>query len=555
MQWLLKLSSEFLRFAAGDYEPFRARVEELAKYNDRPFKSWFGGKDRIYIPLQKQEPEFDENDQDVISFLERLGYRVDYLKGKAFKDNQQFYIKALLKKLREAFLEKSKNPKKTKLFFSNLINVFNNSSVRNKEIPKNLVVVISQDPHDIGKMSTERRWDSCMTLDVPGSSDKGEKWKQVFCEVHRGGFIAYLIEDDDLEVERPIARILIRRFIGYDQDSTNIALPEEKVYGNNVPGFLETVKNFVNKHQPTVTPAFYEMQGSDWSDTFKLTDDRKKTYFAKYKDLNQLSGMELRDEISKILNNITSASYEKLKQISKIFYSKSYIGPDPDVNDLFDFLFDFFVVKMVADKKYFEHLNLNDSRTVNILVNSDTYFTTKALWDKLLFDEKENVKNTLFYQEFIKKYKEGLKNSDIISSNENLKKSLEILPENKILSFSKLIISKLIGYRHLSRYAELGIFIEDFIHICYLRNFVSLPYLFLFKKEIYPIWKKQSEDDKNRSSLLIWLKSAGSKASFLLPELKEEMNKSKTTYAKKIQFVIECIEQNTPQRQGLFRIT
>lgn len=516
MQWLLKLSSEFLRFAAGDYEPFRSKVEQLGKLNPRPFNSWFEGKDRVYLPLQKQESEFDENDQEVISFLERLGYRVDYLKGKAFKGNQKFYIKALLKKLRENFLEKSKNPKKTKLFFSNLINIFDNSSVRNKEIPENLIVVISQNSHDIGKMSTERRWDSCMTLDIPGSSDKGVKWEQVFCEVQDGGFIAYLVEDNDLEIEHPIARVLIRRFVSYDLNLTNIAVPEEKVYGNNVPGFLETVKSFVNKHQPTIAPAFYEMSGADWSDTFKLTDpdDHKKTFYVKYKNLNELSGLELRDEISKILNNIISASHEQLEQISKIFYSKSYIGPDSDINDLFDLLFDFFVVKMVSDNEYFEYLNLNDPRTVSILTDSGTYFTTKVLYEKMAFHQKEEIKNTLFYKEFIKRYKEDLKNSNVLTSNENLKKSLEILPESRLISFSKSVISILLGYKNLGGYAELDIFIEDFIHISFLRKIVSLPFLFFFKKEIYPIWKKQSEDDKNRSSLLVWFKSAGGQGFF-----------------------------------------
>ena len=56
MQWLLKLSSRFLRFAAGNYEPFREKVEQLSKLNPRPFKSWFPNGDRIYIPFQKSEP-------------------------------------------------------------------------------------------------------------------------------------------------------------------------------------------------------------------------------------------------------------------------------------------------------------------------------------------------------------------------------------------------------------------------------------------------------------------------------------------------------------------
>ena len=554
MQWLLKLSSEFFRFAAGNYEPFREKVEQLGKLNPRPFRSWFPNGDRIYIPFKKSEPELTEYDQEIISLLKRFGYEVDYIAGIAKKNRRELRIGKLLSILKEDAINKSKKPKKAQIYFSHLINQFNNSNARSASKQDDLTVVVSQDPHDIAQMSTGRGWKSCMTLDTKSQSrggEKGVKSDQVFCEVQFGGLIAYLIRSDDVKIERPLARVLIRRFVGIDTDyqneynELNIAVPEDEVYGTDVPGFLETVKRFVDQKQGPINPGFYEMQGSDWSDTFN------NFQYGKFKNLNELTDVDLYDEIRTILNNLNLASDQELEKISKIFYSKSYLkDSDEDMIEKFDFLFDFFVVSMIKDNKYFQYLDLNDSRTVNILTSGYNFFTVKSLYEKMFPENRKNIKDTLFYSKFVEIYKKNLENNLTEQDGGTLERYLEILPENKIIEFSKVYFEKLDTDYKKDK------FIECFSHTCFMRKINGLPFLFFFKKYLLPVWQNIGNFGKTRSAVLPWLISFGAKASFLLPELKKfrDDNEDGSGRWKIFQFVIEAIEQNDPNKPGFYNI-
>src|SRR5690606_11354228 len=113
-------------------------------------------------------------------------------------------------------------------------NIFLNSKFRtNKKYSSELMVVFSQDPHDIAQMSYERSWSSCMEL------GEGSNYKSLFCEVESGGFIAYLTTTDDKEIKKPLARIHIRRFT--NADGISFAKVEDRVYGNETNGFKEFV--------------------------------------------------------------------------------------------------------------------------------------------------------------------------------------------------------------------------------------------------------------------------------------------------------------------------
>jgi hypothetical protein len=391
-----------------------------------------------------------------------------------------------------------------------------------------------------------------MTLDTKPKvrgGEKGEKSDQVFCEVTSGGLIAYLIRSDDIHVERPLARVLIRRFVGEDenQNEINIAVPEEEVYGTNVPGFLETVKQFLDENQGQISPGLYEMQGSDWSDTFN------NFQYGKFKNLNELTGGDLYGEIRMILNNLNLASNQELKKISEIFYSKSYLkDSDEDMVEKFDFLFDFFVVSMIKDNKYFQYLDLNDPITINILTSGYNFFTVKSLYEKMRTDERRQIKDTLFYRKFIEIYEKDIQNR-LLEHPDNLyavQQSLEILPENKILDFSKRCIENLDSDYSMNQ------FIEMFVHECLMRKINSLPFLFFFKKYLLPVWQNIANYSKTKSTVLPWLISFGMKAAFLLPKLKEfrDDNEEGSGRWKVFQFVIDAIEQNDPNKTGFYNI-
>jgi hypothetical protein len=153
--------------------------------------------------------------------------------------------------------------KRSKEWYEELIFQFEHSPARQgKGAEVTYTVVISRKPEDIENMSTGRSWTSCMDLSGSGGNEDS-----IYCEVQGGGFIAYLTTPDDKNLERPKARVLIRRF-----DPKNggrpVAIPEDSVYGWDVPGFVDFVKRWLDSKQGSVTPGFYKRKGGEYSDTF-----------------------------------------------------------------------------------------------------------------------------------------------------------------------------------------------------------------------------------------------------------------------------------------------
>lgn len=273
------------------------QIERLSKENPYPFKEWFGENGRVYIPFfpggeQKQQQE--GIDEWVEKELTEKGYQItDYRKGYAAQGNRVFRIGKILNNLKQKRLTEIQNQyqnmdqeqdpvryqifsnqlqeetRKANSYYDDLINTFINSSFRtHQSAQKNskFYVVISQNPHDIAQMSTNRQWTSCMDLGG-GGREPGSRHSDIFCEVRRGGLVAYLIRADDIKIEDPLARIHIRRFD--NKDGQSIAIPEGSVYGNEIKGFEQTVKSWLDQRQGDITPGVYERQGGEYSDTFE----------------------------------------------------------------------------------------------------------------------------------------------------------------------------------------------------------------------------------------------------------------------------------------------
>jgi hypothetical protein len=138
---------------------------------------------------------------------------------------------------------------------------YQTSSLRSNKSLASPKVVISQLPKDIATMSTGRDWSSCVDL------EDGIHKEDIFCELSKGGFVAYLIRPEDLDVKSPIARLWIRRF--ESPSGASIAIPEETVYGNDKSGFYEAVEDWINSKQGDIEYGPYRLQGADWSDSFE----------------------------------------------------------------------------------------------------------------------------------------------------------------------------------------------------------------------------------------------------------------------------------------------
>lgn len=264
--WLL------MKFA-GYEDEWQQQIEDLARHNPRPFKHWFPDGDRIYLPFKRSEAEVEPA---VEKALADLGYNVtDYRGGYAEAGGRTMKIGKIIARAKRD-VEKhyngliAQNPEDSEAletekrqqlkYWDDLNNIFINSPHRQQKEAEDMYVVISQDPHDLAKMSYDRSWTSCMEL------GEGAYHTSVFCEVEKGGLVAYLIKGDDTEIEDPIARIHIRRFDSADGKS--VAKAETSVYGEDIEGFQETVDAWLNNMNSNYAPGRYTLVGGTYSDSY-----------------------------------------------------------------------------------------------------------------------------------------------------------------------------------------------------------------------------------------------------------------------------------------------
>ena len=199
----------------------------------------FQGKDRIYYDFIQDSnlTSLKSELQKKIEYaLSKNGYYVaDYIKGIATKEGDPknvFKIQKLLVKFGETQLRNEMDADPTRF----------SAKKSDKKI------VISRHGIDIAGQSSGRDWISCKNL-----SD-GIKKKYIWSEIEKGSLVAYLIESNDLNIQDPIARILIGVYINEDDPSDFVLYPDSSVYGNyKTPDFMRFVTNWCNEANEKVS--------------------------------------------------------------------------------------------------------------------------------------------------------------------------------------------------------------------------------------------------------------------------------------------------------------
>ncbi len=176
---------------------YRKYHEKRPKYIENILTELFGGKNRIYIPFEYKVNNDDITINTFISmFFEDNGYTItDYLEGYCEKDGRTFRIGKVLNKLNRL----------------DLLKVFNedpNRTIQNKDF----LICISKHPYDIAGMSTNRGWTSCMNL------ENGTQSKYLYKDINSGTIIAYLIEENDKNINRPYGRINIKPYTNIENE-------------------------------------------------------------------------------------------------------------------------------------------------------------------------------------------------------------------------------------------------------------------------------------------------------------------------------------------------
>jgi hypothetical protein len=91
----------------------------------------------------------------------------------------------------------------------NKLNDYDSAKSENAS-PEDYIMVISKSPYDLGGMSTDRKWESCM--DLRGGANS----RYVPLDIQVGTLVSYLVEPNDKNIKNPVGRILIKPYVNIE---------------------------------------------------------------------------------------------------------------------------------------------------------------------------------------------------------------------------------------------------------------------------------------------------------------------------------------------------
>jgi len=254
-------------------------------YNRKLHDEAFKGKDRIYIKFENKERNTYVNDT-IKYVLSKIGYEIiDYVVGTAKKidksDNRIFKIGRILTKEDLGNFNDSRKA---------MLDIFLHDENRKSAKLKDPYIVLSRHPYDIAGMSTDRGWSSCMAL---GGAEAG----YLPTEIKGGTIVAYLINGNDRNINKPVARIAIKPFINKKTKKIKM-ITCNRIYGTATENFYKEVNRLVNKLFTDIPVGEYQIDddkfysgdyGTDSVPHFGDKEIEIKTIqdvFTKIKDMN-----------------------------------------------------------------------------------------------------------------------------------------------------------------------------------------------------------------------------------------------------------------------------
>lgn len=205
-------------------------------YKYKKFNDVFGSSSRIVI---KDNVDLSLNVKpsqtyyEIKNILRKNGFNItlkDYVENKVLHNKNVYKIGKILQKIDPEMLEN-----------------FKKDHIRNIK-SENYKIIISRHPYDIAGMSTDRSWSSCMEIPFPtGSSSRCSFIKN---DIRALTIIAYLVRQEDTNINKPLSRILIKSAIPIkdDSDNTNIMFGVGPVYGAQSVEFTDIVSEWVKTY-------------------------------------------------------------------------------------------------------------------------------------------------------------------------------------------------------------------------------------------------------------------------------------------------------------------
>ena len=387
-------NSIYKLFSFAGIEDHGQRIGEAAHYREDPFKGWFAGLDRVYLPYGEEDNSRNDKEtflrtefKDILEWIDKYtaesSSEVSLLDGRmqsGRKIGGKFFLQIMKGRLGDFYNDNHNNINIDKAGF---INVFSSLFGKNEGAQSgswgastNLMSIVSErdiysgddferisfldnlsgiisDANIISKdyMASPVRgnikvkdYGIVITKDPTdvAAMSTGRRWtscvnldggshsSDVFCEIRAGAFVAYLIESDDTRIERPLARARARRFDSKSGDS--IAILEDEVYsdGTEYPGFLEAIQVWINSKQGVLEYGTYHRRGGAWSDTFEKTYDVEKEY---PKDLQTLSDIIMKPQENLEEKRDTYVVADELFEEHEEYFSDEGDGDTDTYND------------------------------------------------------------------------------------------------------------------------------------------------------------------------------------------------------------------------------
>lgn len=219
----------------------------------------FGNKDRIYVPYKYTPPKNQYSGTKVYiesalkHYVEGNYEITDYEGGYAKNDTgRTMKIGKLLSNTIQKF---SKLPageyysggvrnRNVVTHLEGLLKDFQGDEIRQATKTQNYLIAISRHAYDVAGMSTHlkgyRGWTSCQNLNTGALKSYVER------DIKAGTIIAYLIREDDKNIEKPLGRVLLKPFENPDTGDW-ILLPAKK-YGTTPPNFRKAVEKWANQN-------------------------------------------------------------------------------------------------------------------------------------------------------------------------------------------------------------------------------------------------------------------------------------------------------------------
>jgi hypothetical protein len=297
------------------------------------FDHVFDKKDRIYEPYDGDTVAVEGNNvyKDIRKALRGEEYELqDYAKGLLFNPKTKKQIKFIkwvdgkIKHYKEYKLPDIKDEDKMRRSRQAVQNVIDKYEQLKKDFINDktragtkgkLLICYSRHAYDIAGMSTDRGWTSCMAL--PGDKEKphgGVNSDYVPVEIQAGTIIAYLIKEDDKNLQHPLGRMLIKPYFNdYHDDIYMVACTGG--YGTVPDAMKRQVSKWAESLNKLIKPGFYklsrDLESSNTGDTFKIKEfrDNPEDLKKNFPDLEIITN--LKDLIPYFRQFIFSDVYQK----------------------------------------------------------------------------------------------------------------------------------------------------------------------------------------------------------------------------------------------------